>query len=148
MRRLPRLPLVLRLEPSSQEDTLTAITVDGPVPLYRFVPLQAAVLSGLHVPFAAHWPEHLRLFVYAYMPLPALKVDQLPPAWAQDFGVHVRDRTGLRPWNQATYRCWPLYLYAVDPPNLPPIGEVLNLFERVSMTQSALPPPGCSSQGP
>ncbi len=151
MRQLPRLPVVSRLEldgDSPGESRLLAATADGPLALYHFAPLQAAVLSGDRVPFAAHWPEHLRLFVYTYLPLADLNPAQLLPGSPQDFGVRHRDRGGLRPWDQLTYRDWPLYLCTLDTPGLPPAGEVAHLFERVSSKLFPLPPPGCAGQGP
>jgi hypothetical protein len=151
MRQLPRLPAVLRLElegGGSAAGRLLAATADGPLPLYHFAPLQAAVLSGERIPFAAHWPEYLRLFVYAYLPLSCLKPAQLPPDWPHDFGRRGRDSGGLRPWDQATYRDWPLYLYILDTPGHPPAGEVPHLFERASLRLPPLPPPGCFGQGP
>lgn len=149
MRQLPRLPAVLSLELNGDSpggSQLLAATADGPLALYHFAPLQAAVLSGERVPFAAHWPEHLRLFVYAYLPLAVLNPAQLPSA--QGFGMRHRDRGGLRPWDQLTYRDWPLYLYTLDTPGLPPAGEVTHLFERASARLFPLPPPGCAGQGP
>lgn len=151
MRHLPRVPAVLKLElagDSPGDSWLRAATADGPLALYHFAPLQAAVLSGERVPFAAHWPEHLRLFVYAYVPLVALKPTQLLPDSPQDFGVRGRDHGGLRPWDQLTYRAWPLYLCTLDTPGLPPAGEVPHLFERVSPRLFPLPPPGCAGLGP
>lgn len=151
MRLLPRFPTVLRLELADRgpgESRLQAATADGPLALYHFAPLQAAVLSGVRVSFAAHWPEYLKLFVYSYLPLTSLTAAQLPPNSPQDFGTRVRDPGGLRPWDQATYRDWPLYLYALDTPGLTPAGEVPHLFERVSLGLLPLPSPGCPGQGP
>ncbi len=151
MRYLPHLPTVLWLELAADGpggSQLLAVTADGALAVYHFVPLQAAVLSGVRVSFAAHWPEYLKLFAYSYVPLTPLKATQLPVYSPQDFGVRVRDGGGLRPWAQATYWDWPLYIFTLDTPGLPPAGVVPHLFERVSLELSPLPSPGCGGQGP
>lgn len=108
------------------------LTPAGALTLYRFMPLRLALLCGQTVPFASHWPEHLKPFVYGYTPLPC------PPPGASigealrlHLGQRVRPRSGLRPWDQATYRGWPLYLFAGDRPGTPAGGEVENLFHCV-----------------
>ncbi|MBZ9750848.1 hypothetical protein GO986_09435 [Deinococcus sp. HMF7620] len=125
---------------------LHVATPRGPLPVYRFVPLQAAVLCGERVPYAAQWPEHLKLFVYSYVPLPApLPVKASVTALV---GAQARDLYGLRTWDQVTYQGWPLYLYAYDHPGRPPGGVAAHLFEPVLATQAPLPPPGAERHGP
>lgn len=145
MRWLSQLPPVVGV--GVEGERLMALTSGGALGLYRYAPLQAALLSGLSVPFAARWPEHLKLFVYAYVPLPAQAASPLASG-LDELGVHTRDLGGLRPWDQATYRGWPLYLWVPDHPGTPPGGQVTHLFEPVFVQQAALPPPGSAGQGP
>lgn len=122
---------------SADHAHLSVQTTRGPLPLYRFAPLQAATLFGETVPFASDWPEHLKLFLYQYVPLP-----YLPGAPVGTRGAVVtqaRDPHGLRTWDQLTYQGWPLYLYAHDQPGLAPRGEVEHLFSLIRVDQPALP---------
>ncbi|WP_189069894.1 hypothetical protein [Deinococcus radiotolerans] len=116
---------------------LSVQTPRGPLPLYRFSPLQAATLFGETVPFAAHWPEHLKLFLYQYVPLPALTA--APEALPGQVQVQARDLHGLRTWDHTTYQGWPLYLYAHDQPGQAARGEVEHLFSVARVEQTALP---------
>ncbi|UBV43022.1 hypothetical protein LAJ19_02010 [Deinococcus taeanensis] len=121
-------------------------TARGSLPLYRFTPLQAALLFGEAVPSAAHWPEHLKLFLYQYVPLPptATVCTRLPG----QVGTRERGPHGLRPWEHTTYQGWPLYLYAHDQPGHTPRGEIQHLFSLVHTDQAPLLGPDQSAHGP
>ena len=146
MAHLPHLPELLGIAPSGPY--LHGLTPRGPLMLYRFAPLQAAILTGQTVPFAAHWPEYLKLFVYAYAPVPTLSPAGLPPGLEARFGTRPRDQGGLRPWDQATYQGWPLYVCTLDQPGRRTVGEVTAMFEAVSIDLLPLPEPGSEGHGP
>ncbi|AWT34733.1 hypothetical protein GCM10008956_28700 [Deinococcus arenae] len=125
---------------------LSVHTPRGPLALYRFTPLQMALLTGDIILTAAQWPEHLKAFLYQYVPLPVLPPAPHPPpglVYAQ-----ARDPHGLRTWDHTTYQGWPLYLYAHDHPGQPPGGEVPHLFSRVRLDQAQLPGPHHRAHGP
>ncbi|GGS33801.1 hypothetical protein [Deinococcus knuensis] len=146
-RRLARFPVRTDLHGLSvRGEQLHVTTPRGPLPLYRFTPLQAAVLCGERVPYAAEWPEHMKLFLYRYQPLPTLTGATGPHA--AHLGAQPRDPHGLRPWDQATYGGWPLYLFLHDQPGAPATGEVTDLFEVVLVGQPALPLSGARGHGP
>lgn len=148
MRSMLQLHELQRIAPDPSGKFLQGMTSHGPLALYRYAPLQAALLSGQHVPFALQWPEHLKLFVYTYAPVPVLSPDHLPPKLQSCFSSQARDGGGLRPWDQATYQGWPLYVYTLDCPGDPPLGRVPHLFERLSLNTLPLPPPSGSGHGP
>ncbi|MCD0163561.1 MULTISPECIES: hypothetical protein [unclassified Deinococcus] len=146
-RRLARFPVrtdLLGLTVRGEQ--LHVTTPRGPLPLYRFTPLQAAVLCGERVPYAAEWPEHMKLFLYRYQPLPTLPYATGP--YAAQLGTQPRDPHGLRPWDQSTYGGWPLYLFLHDQPGAAAAGEVADLFEVVLVGQPTLPPSGARGHGP
>lgn len=125
---------------------LNVLTPRGPLPLYRFAPLQAATLFGESVPFAASWPEHLKLFLYEYVPLPILPESPQPlPGLVRSQG---RDPHGLRTWDQVTYQGWPLFLHAHDRPGQAPQGEVDHLFCLIRVDQPLLTTRPHLSHGP
>lgn len=118
---------------------LYACTPDGPLPLYLYAPLRSAVLCGQGVPFASHWPEHLKLFVYSYHPLLRLTGDGLPPEHARHIGWQPRNPNGLRPNDQTLYKGWPLYTAHRDTPGDPPRSDFPDLFQPVTLTTEPLP---------
>ncbi|MHA0041995.1 hypothetical protein [Deinococcus sp. PEB2-63] len=125
---------------------LSVHTTRGPLPVYRFTPLQMALLTGENVPSASHWPEHLKAFLYQYVPLPTLPPGPHPlPGTVHAQG---RDPHGLRTWDHTTYQGWPLYLYAHDRPGQPPCGDVPHLFTPVRLDQTPLPGPHHRPHGP
>lgn len=139
-------PELVRIEDAGGQ--LYGIDEHGWWPLYRYAPLQAAVLSGQDVPYAHLWPEHLKLFIYKYLPVPALAPEQVPPALVERFGAVTRSPGGLRPWIQATYKGWPLYLYDQDEAGSPVRGVVPALFCAVDTGVRSLAPPRERRCGP
>lgn len=114
----------------------------GSMALYYFVPLRLSRVCGQSVPFAAQWPEHLKPFVYDYSPLPTLPqwvIETLPPELQADFASQSRDASGLRPWDQATFRGWPLYIHTRDRPGHAPERVTTDLFECVPVNLKPLP---------
>lgn len=146
-RRLSRFPVRTDLlDLTVRGEQLQVTTPRGPLPLYRFTPLQAAVLCGERVPYAAEWPEHMKLFLYRYQPLPTLP--RVTGPHAAQLGTQPRDPHGLRPWDQCTYGGWPLYLFMHDQPGVAAAGEVTDLFEVMLVGQPALPPSSARGHGP
>jgi len=151
MKRLPRVPSILKVE--MHEGQLYGVPADGltdnRVPIYRFAALQAAIHSGQGVPYASHWPEHLKLFIYSYSPLPVLSSTQLPSDLEFEFAGRPRPAEGLRPWRQATFRGWPLYVHVriEDDPSAWD-GSITHLFDQVSLKLPPLPSPGDHELGP
>lgn len=146
MSRLTTFPPLLQIEVTGK--VLMGVTRQGPVPLYRYAPLQAALLSGQQVPLAAHWPEHLKLFIYRYSPVPMLGPERLPTGLKDRFGSCRREADLLRCRTQLSYLGWPLYVHVLDHPAGSPVGMVPTLFEHINVDALPLPPPGNRQQGP
>lgn len=125
---------------------LCGLTNQGILPLYRFVPLYLALMCGEVVPFASDWPEYLKALLYLYSPLPSQPLTQIPAGLAPDLGKQSRKPSGLRPWEQATFRGWPLYLYLSDQPGKPVRGLRPDFFETVATTLHPLQ--GHPTEGP
>lgn len=125
-----------------------ARTRQGALAVYVFKPLQLAVRCGQGVAFARDWPEPLKPFVYQYTPVRAspgtLSGGEIP---LDALGVQARNAGGLRPWDQLTFRGWPLYVYRLDRPDAPPAGVVPDLFVPATLTLTPLPA-GPGSHGP
>jgi len=139
-------PALISIEEASGQ--LFGTDAHGWWPLYRYTPLQAAILSGQDVPYAHLWPEHLKLFIYKYLPVPMMAPQQLPPELIEPFGAVTRSGGGLRPWIQATYQGWPLYLYDQDEAGSPAHGSVPALFSVLDTGVRSLAPPGERRCGP
>lgn len=146
MNRLTTFPTLLQIEVTGK--VLMGVTRQGPVPLYRYAPLQAAILSGQQVPLAAHWPEHLKLFIYRYNPVPMLGAERLPPGLEDRFGSCKREADTLRCQIQLSYLGWPLYMYMLDHITSSHTGIIPMLFEHINTDVLPLPPPGNCPQGP
>ncbi|THF87753.1 hypothetical protein E7T09_00465 [Deinococcus sp. KSM4-11] len=146
MRHLPTLPELTGLHESG--GSLMGTTTRGPLALYRYVPLQGAVLTGQVIPFAARWPEHLKLLIYRYSPVPPLPRGILPPHLLERLGVRPRDLDGLRPWDQLTYQGWPVYVCLLDRPGARPAGIIESQFEQLRLDVQPLGLPGSAGQGP
>ena len=151
MKHLPQAPTIVKVE--MHEGRLYGVAAGTPsgnrVPIYRFAALQAAIHSGQGVPYASHWPEHLKLFIYSYSPLPVLSSKQLPYGLEPEFAERPRPEMGLRPWRQATFRGWPLYVHArTGNDSAAWDGSVTHLFDQVNMKLLSLPSPGSCELGP
>ncbi|MFC3835672.1 MULTISPECIES: hypothetical protein [Deinococcus] len=146
MRHLPTLPELTGLHVSGE--CVMGTTVRGPLALYRYAPLQGAVLTGQVIPFAAQWPEHLKLLIYRYSPVPALAPATLPEPLLHRFGTRARDPGGLRSWDQLTYQGWPVYVCLLDRPGTRPAGIIESQFEQLRVEVLPLGGQGCAGQGP
>lgn len=115
------------------------------LPLYYYGP--ADVEPGQKVqdtPFVDDWPDYARDFVLSYYPLPELSNEKLPDDIEQKFEAQQREQSHLRPWAQAVYGGYPVYIYgdgsSADPATLgDPKASIKHLFRRVPQDLSGGP---------
>ncbi|MFC4638776.1 hypothetical protein [Deinococcus hohokamensis] len=93
------------------------------LPLYYYGPLldprDAAPADGLrqpetwtqNVPFIEDWEAYARVFVKEYVPVPELSADVLPDDIEVHFSAQPRPEGSERPWAQAVYGGYPLYIF-------------------------------------
>jgi hypothetical protein len=146
MKHLPVLPDLTGLHHSGP--FVMGTTPRGPLALYRYAPLQGAVLTGQVIPYASAWPEHLKLFVYRYSPVPVLLPGAAPPHLRARLGMRARNPHGLRPWDQLTYQGWPVYVCTLDRPGARPVGNIPSAFEQLHVDVQPLDPDSSVGQGP
>lgn len=83
------------------------------VPVFLYGPAKDAWdnKEALDVPFVEDWPTYVMSVPMAYAPLgmiePGMVSGGLDP---NDFKGQVRPPGSIRPWPQAVYRGWPLYV--------------------------------------
>lgn len=100
------------------ENRLYAITKAGvPLALYVYAPLAQAYAGRYEVPFAPSWPQYAQGLPLQYSPMPVLPPEQLPDMLEGDISQQSREGDHTRPWEQLTYRYWPLYYVAGEQPS-------------------------------
>ncbi|MFC4426478.1 hypothetical protein [Deinococcus navajonensis] len=118
-----------------RDESLYAVSKAGHLlPLYYYGPLldprDAVPAADLkvpeawtqNVPFIEDWEPYARVFVRGYVPVPALSADVLPDDIEAHFTTQPRPDGSERPWTQAVYGGYPLYIFgsgeAPDPAGL------------------------------
>ena len=87
------------------------------------------------VPFVDHWPLYTKGFVEGYMPVPTLEKDVLPDDIEDYFGRQPRPDSPGRPWDQAVFGGYPLYIFGdgtTPDPTGSEVGDApTSLFQQV-----------------